>query len=85
MWLQVDWDKDPAIEPLMIKVKARKELKTDANGEISVPNVKGGPYLLEVLVLGTEGEGHFQSALKQESCLQVLEVRGKQVVAKDQH
>ena len=86
MWMQVDWDHPPApgADAMKIPIKARKELKTNADGEISIPVVKGGPYLLELLVLadGDNTEGHFLSSAKPESCSQVLEVQGKHVVAK---
>jgi hypothetical protein len=86
MWIQVDWDHPPATEQEAMKIptKARKELKTNDQGEISIPVVKGGPYLLEFLILDDRSypEGHFQSAEKPESCVQSLEVRGQHVVAK---
>jgi len=86
MWMQVDWDHPPVpgADAMKIPIKVRKELKTNADGEISIPVVKGGPYLLELLVLvdGNYPEGHFLSSAKPESCSQVLEVQGKHVVAK---
>jgi hypothetical protein len=89
MWMEVDWSKGPG-QSVNIAVKNRKNLKTDANGEISVPKVadgRYGPYLLEVLLLDAAtqemtAEGHFQSAAKPESCSQALEVRNKQIVLK---
>jgi hypothetical protein len=88
MWLQVDWENPPrpGSDVMKIPIKARKELKTNADGEISIPNLKGGPYLVELLVLidGQEvyPEGHFLSSSKPESCMQLLEVKGQHVVSK---
>lgn len=91
MWLMVDWDHPPVpgSDALKIPIKARKQLKTDAKGEVSIPNVKDGlygPYLLELLVLIGEKEsypeGHFQSSAKPEGCVQVLEIQGEHVVVK---
>jgi hypothetical protein len=82
MWMQVDLDKEPGPKGSHVGMKSFKNLKTNANGEISVPNVKGGPYLLQLFVHETEVMGTFLSASNQESCLQTLEVRGKQILAK---
>lgn len=85
MWIEIDWNHLPASveESLHLPIKARKELKTNDQGEISIPGVKGGPYVLGFLVLGGDyPEGHFQSSEKPESCLQVLEIQGKRVLAK---
>jgi hypothetical protein len=89
MWIEVDWDKNPP-QGVTLAVKTRKKLKTDSNGEFSIPKMSDGrygPYLLEVLLFrtGTEdmsAEGHFQSAAKPEGCIQVLEIRGKQILTK---